>query len=53
MWTDCKGLPDIADKLRAFPVPVVIDHMGGFDVAAGINAPGFRCLLSLVESGRI
>ncbi len=33
LWTDCKLLPDIAERLRHLPVPVVIDHMGGFDVA--------------------
>jgi predicted TIM-barrel fold metal-dependent hydrolase len=32
---------------------VVIDHTGGFDVAAGVDAAGFRCLLSLVESGHV
>ena len=52
LWTDCKVLPDIADRLRSLPVPVVIDHMGGFDVNAGVDDPGFRCLLSLVEDGR-
>jgi predicted TIM-barrel fold metal-dependent hydrolase len=52
LWTDCQVLPEIADALGALPVPVVIDHMGGFDVHAGVNAPGFRTLLSLVESGR-
>ena len=52
LWTDCKALPDIADRLRRLPVAVVIDHMGGFDVDAGIDDRGFRCLLSLVESGR-
>jgi len=51
VWTDCKVLPDIAARLRTLPVEVVIDHMGGFDVSAGIDDPGFRCLLSLVESG--
>lgn len=51
LWTDCKVLPDIAGCLRELPVPVVIDHMGGFAVDAGIDDPGFRCLLSLVESG--
>lgn len=51
LWTDCKALPDIAARLRELPHPVVIDHMGGFDVAAGIDEPGFRCLLALVESG--
>ena len=51
VWTDCKVLPDIADKLRDLPVPVVIDHMGGFDPNAGIDEPGFRCLLALLEAG--
>lgn len=50
LWTDCKALPEIADRLRHLPVQVVIDHMGGFDVNAGIDDPGFRLLLSLVES---
>lgn len=52
LWTDCQALPGIADTLRDLPVPVVIDHMGGFDLRAGIDDPGFRVLLSLVESGR-
>jgi predicted TIM-barrel fold metal-dependent hydrolase len=51
LWTDCKALPDIAGRLRELPVPVVIDHMGGFDVHAGIDEPGFRSLLGLLESG--
>lgn len=52
LWTDCKVLPDIAPQLRELPVPVVIDHMGGFDAAAGIDEPGFRALLSLLEGGQ-
>jgi len=51
LWTDCKVLPDVADRLRRLPVPLVIDHMGGFDVRAGVDEPGFACLLSLVSSG--
>lgn len=51
LWTDCKVLPDIAGALRELPFPVVIDHMGGFDVEAGVNDPGFRSLLALLESG--
>ena len=49
LWTDCKALPDIAPRLRSLPVAVVIDHMGGFDVARGIDDAGFRCLLALLE----
>ena len=51
LWTDCHVLPDIAARVRELPVQVVIDHMGGFDASAGIEEPGFRCLLSLVETG--
>lgn len=52
LWTDCRALPEIAPTLRRLPVPVVIDHMGGFDPAAGIDEPGFRGLLGLLEAGR-
>lgn len=53
LWTDCKMLPSITDRLRTLPVPLVIDHMGGFDGTAGVDEPGFRCLLSLLDSGRV
>jgi predicted TIM-barrel fold metal-dependent hydrolase len=53
LWTDCRVLADIADVLRALPIPVVIDHMGGFDVAAGVDDPGFRSLLALLETGNV
>jgi predicted TIM-barrel fold metal-dependent hydrolase len=51
LWTDTQVLPAIADRLRTLPVPVVIDHMGGFDVAAGVEHPGFVCLRDLVADG--
>lgn len=53
LWTDTQALPGLADTLKALPVPVVIDHMGGFDPAAGVDAPGFRTLLSLLETGNV
>jgi len=53
LWTDCKALPDIASGIKALPVPVVIDHMGGFDVNAGVDEPGFRTLLDLLASGKV
>jgi predicted TIM-barrel fold metal-dependent hydrolase len=52
LWTDTQALPAIADSLRKLPVPVVIDHMGGFDAKAGIDDIGFRALLDLVASGK-
>lgn len=53
LWTDHKQLPQLADSIRELPVPVVIDHMGGFDANAGVNEPGFRCLIELLSEGRV
>lgn len=53
LWTDCLLLPDIASLLRRLPVPVVVDHMGGFDHHAGVDAPGFKVLLDLLEKHRV
>lgn len=53
LWTDRHVLPGIADAIRQLPVPVVIDHMGGFDANAGIDEPGFAALLALLSEGRV
>jgi len=53
LWTDCQALPAIAPALRKLPVPVVLDHMGGFDVDAGVDEPGFRCLVELLAEGKV
>jgi predicted TIM-barrel fold metal-dependent hydrolase len=53
LWTDCTALTGIATDLMALPVPVVIDHMGGFDVNAGVDDPGFHTLLDLLASGKV
>jgi predicted TIM-barrel fold metal-dependent hydrolase len=52
LWTDCRALPAIAGMLRALPIPVVIDHMGMFDPAAGPDQPGFDTLRALLAEGR-
>lgn len=53
LWTDCKALPGIGALLRRMPVPVVIDHMGMFDLADGVDDPGFRELLDLLAAGHV
>lgn len=42
-------LPDLAPGLRRSAVPVVVDHMGRVDAAAGLDQPGFRQLLTLMQ----
>ncbi|MEO5670079.1 MAG: amidohydrolase family protein, partial [Ramlibacter sp.] len=53
LWTDTVALKDIASDVKALPVPVVIDHMGGFDVKSGVDDPGFRTLLDLLATGKV
>ncbi|MBT9487753.1 MAG: amidohydrolase family protein [Rubrivivax sp.] len=53
LWTTAAALPAIAHRLQTLPVPVVIDHMGGFDATAGIDAPGFAALRQLLAQGRV
>ncbi len=53
LWTDCRVLPDIAPLLERLPCPLVIDHMGSFDLDAGVDDPGFRSILKLLEAGKI
>ena len=53
LWTDCQVLPELEARLRQCPVAVVIDHMGGFDVRAGVAQPGFQRLLALLAEGRV
>lgn len=42
----------IADLVAAASVPVVFDHFGGAQGAAGVNQPGFDALLELVRTGK-
>ena len=50
------GLPVLAslhDVILTLPVPLVVDHFGAAPAAAGIAAPGFAALLSLLRRGKI
>jgi predicted TIM-barrel fold metal-dependent hydrolase len=42
----------LAEKLATLPCPLVIDHFGQPDLAAGADAPAFRAILGLVADGR-
>ena len=53
VWTDCSLLREIAPLLQDLPVPVVLDHMAGFDHRTGLDAPGFVALCNLLQSDRV
>src|SRR5580693_8142670 len=42
----------LSDLILASPIPVVFDHFGGAQGAAGLQQPGFDKLLQLVRSGK-
>jgi predicted TIM-barrel fold metal-dependent hydrolase len=46
-----RHLADIAAAVRTLPVPVVFDHLGWPDLAAGPAEPGFTLLRDLVAEG--
>ena len=50
---DGRHLHERADLLGRLPCRLVIDHTGKFLEPVGLDHPGFRALLRLVESGRV
>jgi predicted TIM-barrel fold metal-dependent hydrolase len=52
VYAEGRLLPDLAPRLAALPVEVVIDHMGGVRAAEGTAVPGFQALLRLLGTGR-
>jgi 2-pyrone-4,6-dicarboxylate lactonase len=46
-----RELERIASRLSKLTVPFVLDHMGGPAVKDGLDAPGWKLMLSLVADG--
>ena len=45
-------MAELAPRIAALPVPVVLDHMAWPDAARGADAPGFAALRRLLADGR-
>ena len=52
MYTTLEVISGIKDLVAKSPVPIVFDHFGGAQAAAGLQQPGFSDLLDLVRSGK-
>jgi len=48
-YADFHKHPDIGAALAALSAPIVIDHFGRICARDGVNAPGFRAVLRLME----
>lgn len=44
-------IEELADDIRACPVPVVFDHIGWPDLTLGVENKGFQALLNLIKDG--
>lgn len=49
---EASTIPPMTPELKLSPVPVVIDHMGRIDASHGLDQPGFKHLLKLMEDKR-
>ncbi|HEX2114293.1 MAG TPA: amidohydrolase family protein [Alphaproteobacteria bacterium] len=49
---DVSTVADLEQYVRALPVDTVFDHMGHMPAAKGVDDPGFRTLIRLLEGGR-
>lgn len=45
-------MAEIADAVRALPVPVCFDHLGWPETALGVEDPGFQSLCALLAEGK-
>ncbi len=49
---DPKNLLLLEERIRALPVPVVIDHLGRINPVEGLDQPAFRLLLDFMKDER-
>ena len=50
---DGRDLPRRIERIRSWPGRIVIDHVGKFLEPVPPSDPAFRCLLGMVETGRV
>ena len=53
LWAASERIAESADTLLALGLPLVLDHMGYFETARGVDAPDFQAVLRLLRDGRV
>ena len=46
-------IAEFADRLLALPNPIVLDHFASVKAELGLEQPGFRTLLRMLDSGKV
>jgi predicted TIM-barrel fold metal-dependent hydrolase len=52
IYTNPAMIAAVKDLVMSSPVPVVFDHFGGAQAAAGVDQPGFADLLAALRAGK-
>ncbi len=47
------SIEPLSARIRAVPVPVIIDTFGHLDLRGGLEQPAFRAMIALLETGRV
>ncbi len=53
LWSTLDQFLDFWPALEKHGLPIVLDHMGGFDAKRGVDDPAFQRLLGLVGEGAV
>jgi 2-pyrone-4,6-dicarboxylate lactonase len=53
VWADCRDTLAHEAQLSSIGIPIVLDHMGRVEVAAGAAGADFQRLCALVRDGRL
>lgn len=53
IWANCEALVENENWLRTLRIPLVIDHLGFFDVSRGITDNAFQTLARLLADGHV
>ncbi|WBM30510.1 MULTISPECIES: amidohydrolase family protein [Pseudomonas] len=53
IWAKAQDCPRVFETVRHLDMPIVFDHMGQFDVAAGVEGAAFQQFLALLDSGQV
>jgi predicted TIM-barrel fold metal-dependent hydrolase/predicted NBD/HSP70 family sugar kinase len=51
VYTRLSVIARLSEAVAGLPVPIVFDHFGGAQAAAGVDQPGFAALIALVGAG--
>jgi predicted TIM-barrel fold metal-dependent hydrolase len=53
IWANCDVIEEHQTRLRSYEIPLVLDHLGYFDVTRGVQDSAFQTLAQLLADGYV